>query len=483
MFEKHLYEIHNGINLRADLIELKAMLKEEGAVRTIKSEKDYDLSLFPALLKNTDAKVRKNAALIMGILHEQGYDKALLEAYMAEATLFVKSSYLEALASYDYKPYEEILLARKKELSQGDFDDKDLKHIAQELKQLSMMFPEADNVSHKFHNPSVPVKVILTTGKDTMDALDRAIHENGITNDTQKAFCGVMVNTKDIYKLVRIRIYREMLFVINGMRSSEKGLLPSDIINGNLTELLESMHNDSHKPFRFRITAKDDVSAVAAKLQALSKGRLINAPSDYEIELKLMESKNGGYGIFLKLHTIKDERFKYRTNYVAASMKPVNAAMMVYLVKAYLKENAQILDPFCGVGTVLIERSRIVKACHIYGIDIFGDAIIKARENTAKAGNITINYINRDYFDFKHEYLFDEIITEMPACDRESADDFYGRFLDKSAGLLKDDGIIIMFSREKNLVKKHLRLNDKYKLLREFVFNEHDGISIFVIGK
>ena len=37
-----------------------------------------------------------------------------------------------------------------------------------------------------------------------------------------------------------------------------------------------------------------------------------------------------------------------------------------------LKENAQILDPFCGVGTMLIERDIRVPAREKYGIDIFG---------------------------------------------------------------------------------------------------------------
>ena len=33
--------------------------------------------------------------------------------------------------------------------------------------------------------------------------------------------------------------------------------------------------------------------------------------------------------------------------------------MIVALAEPYLKENAQILDPFCGVGTMLIERISV----------------------------------------------------------------------------------------------------------------------------
>ena len=62
---------------------------------------------------------------------------------------------------------------------------------------------------------------------------------------------------------------------------------------------------------------------------------------------------------------------------------------------------------------MLIERDRLVPAREMYGIDIFGEAIVKARENTQAAGT-RVWYINRDFFDFTHDYKFDEIITDMP---------------------------------------------------------------------
>ena len=109
----------------------------------------------------------------------------------------------------------------------------------------------------------------------------------------------------------------------------------------------------------------------------------------------------------------------HRKNAVAVSIHPATAAMLVALAEPYLKENAQILDPFCGVGTMLIERDIRVLAREKYGIDIFGEAIRGARENASYAGE-KINFINRDYFDFTHAYLFDEIITNMPVRERKS---------------------------------------------------------------
>ena len=57
----------------------------------------------------------------------------------------------------------------------------------------------------------------------------------------------------------------------------------------------------------------------------------------------------------------------------------------------------------------------------------------------------------------------------------------YDAFLDKCAELLNEDGLIIMLSKEKNLIKKQLRLSDKFSLLREFSFNSKENLNIYII--
>lgn len=127
-------------------------------------------------------------------------------------------------------------------------------------------------------------------------------------------------------------------------------------------------------------------------------------------------------------------------------MKPTMAAGLLALAKPYLKEHAQILDPFCGVGTLLIERRFLVPARNAYGIDSFGEAVEKARVNSKIAG-MQINYINRDYFDFVHDYKFDEIVTDLPAGNltKPELDVLYRRFFEKSDEVLTEDGRMILF--------------------------------------
>lgn len=482
MFDKQLKELTEGINMRENLIYIKEALQGGNNTETLKSEKRYGISLFPGLLDNPDAKVRKNAVLIMGMLKEVGYGDIIAKRYMAETTFFVRSAYLTALKTYNYDEHFEMLKERRRELEAGGFDEADLKHAAAELKALIALLDSGkEQVKHTFTDPKKAVQVILTTGADTREAVKEALTLNGI-GELKQVFCGIMALTSKINKAAHIRIYKELIFPLNGMKSYDKSEIPAALANGNLMELLDSMHRESSGAFGFRLDVKEDAAKLSAKIQAMSKGRLINSVSDYEIEIKLIAAKDGKYGLFLKLHTFGFDRFKYRENYVAASLNPVRAAMAVWLVRNYLEEGANVLDPFCGVGTMLIERDKLVKAGQMYGVDTFGKAIDGARINTSKAG-ARANYINRNYFDFEHSILFDEIITDMPVLEYGAADEFYGRFLSYSEGLLKNQGIMIVYSSEKNLLRKHLRLNGNYKLLREFTMDSRSGAGVYVLIK
>ena len=154
------------------------------------------------------------------------------------------------------------------------------------------------------------------------------------------------------------------------------------------------------------------------------------------------------------------------------------------LAAPYLKENAQIIDPFCGVGTMLIERDIRVPAREKYGTDIFGEAIDGARENAALAGE-QINFIHRDFFDFKHDYLFDEIVTNMPVrgkMTREQLDRLYEKFFRKALTILEKEAVIVMYTGEIGFVKKQLRLHREFSLLEEYCMQSKAGCYLFIIG-
>ena len=202
-----------------------------------------------------------------------------------------------------------------------------------------------------------------------------------------------------------------------------------------------------------------------------------------EFEIRLIENKNNTLAVLLKLNTIKDERFSYRKAVIPTSIKPFKAAILVALAKEYMKKDAQILDPFCGVGTLLLERMKCVSAKEVYGLDIYGEAIEKAKINSVDIG-ANIHYINRDYYDFKHDYLFDEIITEFPArgkMSRDEMDELYEMFFNKSKEHLHNGGILAISSNEVGFIKKYLRLNKEYRLLKEFMIDQKQDIHEYIL--
>ena len=76
---------------------------------------------------------------------------------------------------------------------------------------------------------------------------------------------------------------------------------------------------------------------LSAEIETLTKHKLVNSTSDYELEIRMIENKEGRLNLLVKLFTLADERFSYRKEAVAASIRPVNAALTMELAKEYLK--------------------------------------------------------------------------------------------------------------------------------------------------
>jgi 23S rRNA G2445 N2-methylase RlmL len=182
--------------------------------------------------------------------------------------------------------------------------------------------------------------------------------------------------------------------------------------------------------------------------------------------------------------SFEDHRFDYRRHSISASIHPSTAALLMELAAPYLRENAQILDPFCGVGTMLVERTKRVPAREMYATDIFGEAIEKGRENAALAG-ADIHFIHRDFFDFKHDYPFDEIVTNMPLRGkrtREEVDALYGNFFGKVLEIAAEKAVIVMYTNEIGFVKKQLRLRAEFTLLQETCIQKKNEFYLLIIG-
>ena len=139
-----------------------------------------------------------------------------------------------------------------------------------------------------------------------------------------------------------------------------------------------------------------------------------------------------------------------------------------------------MIDPFCGLGTLLIERMQAGRTRDVYGIDSFGEAIFYGRQDAEKAKK-NIYFINRDYFDFTSSYLMEEVITEFPRMEhkeREEVDQFYRRFFDKTGEITADQAMVFALSTEEGILKKQLRLHEEFQLVRQIPMRGREQIYI-----
>lgn len=494
MIRETFQHILDKKDVRQNLILLKEELREDNKKDTHNKESllyylagNYDI--FYELLEDEDAKIRKNTAIIMGELAQPCFLPALFTAYQEETQRFVKSDYLKAMEEFDYREFLPELEKRIEELNNETVTDENKKHITEELKQLTkLVVTVKGSKKHNFTGYNVMSELVLLTNRNHIH-----VTIDQLKNIPRKEFsAGVMIKTNEIERILEIRTYQELLFALEEVKTvpMDANKAAKKLVDGKFLDFLKKRH-DGDAPFYFRIELKSKsienkgsfVKKLSTEIELLSSRSLINSTSNYEVELRLIENKDGNFNVLVKLYTLKDERFAYRKEVIATSIHPVNAALTIELARPYLKEEAWVLDPFCGVGTMLLERDKAIPTYSMYGLDIFSEGIDKARLNSKAASRI-INYINRDFFDFKHEYLFDEIITNMPSIrgrqEEEALFTLYKKFFMKAKEHLKQDGIIVLYTHNRDFVRR-LGSKDGFRIEKEFEISMREGTYVFVI--
>lgn len=486
--------IVNNVDVRQNLSKLRQEIKEESAKYALLYYMGDRKYLIQELLMNEDAKTRKNAALLMGDLALEEYLPSIIKGYQNEEQRFVKSSYLVALRNFDYREYLTFLKECLDNLLKVKLTEENKKHTEEEIRELTALIVSMEGVKkHTFTGFNKLSKVLLLTNRNHIPV---TLEQVQMITPTAKAFnAGVMAKTEELDEILPIRTYQEILFALDGAQVCHMNPIQAAklLCTGDLVGFLSDRHNGK-APFYFRVEVKSKMELskksefakkFASELERLTKRELINSTNNYEFEIRFIENKDQNFNVLLKLFTIKDSRFTYRKNTIASSIKPVNAALTVALAKDYMKEDAQVLDPFCGVGTMLIERHKAVKAYSTYGLDIFADAIQLAKENTQAARQV-IHYINRDFFDFKHEYLFDEIITDMPFSNSTNREqeiiEVYQRFFKKAGVHLKEDGVMILYTHNRELVRKYGKA-EGYEIKEEFEISRKEGTYVMILTR
>ena len=448
----------------------------------------------------------------------------LYAAYKAEETMFVRSAYLEALKCFDCEPYRAELMERLTFLKEESWAEGDLKHVREERHAIESLFEApASEMKSEFKGLDREMGILLV--------IDEAVREAAQTELGAGARVvpgGVRLTTSSWKKVQSCRLYKEALFPVPLRKGSQitisnMGSLVADsklipmvdellkaagdstqtgsagenaVSAGNAAENAGSVGSARENagarehPFRMEIRSSSDedrsgaaLKRAAAELEEASKGRLRNSKTAYEFTLVLMAKRDGSVSPYIKLPDSTDHRFDYRKNSEATSMSAVMAAEAVQMIRPYLKDGAQVIDPFAGVGTLLIERAKAVPHGDLYATDIYGHAVIGGRENAELAG-VNISYINRDFFDFKHDYPFDEVITEFPDLfnkEAEEKEEFFRNFFRSAMEVTADKAMLFLISAEDKAMHKHIRLNPELRIVSEIEFRGHE--KIYVIDK
>lgn len=493
---KNYEAICRGEEIRANLIELKKLCKDPQVAAGM-MEGEIDPSVIAALLGNDDAKIRKNAALLLGELGAQEDVEALYAAYEHETTRFVRSSYLTALKALDVSAYIDSMQARYEELLAYEPTEEERRHVAEERGLLQQLLAKSGMLEkHTFTGWKRKCDVIFTTEQPLREPLQKQLKAHS-KSGIQTAIhpMGVMVRTTELDVLSALHSYRELLHALN-VRKTLDGTpeeLAKALLASNLMEILESCHKQEG-PFYFRVELRGmletaDRGALAKRLaQELEKGsggKLLNSTTDYEAEVRLSRTRDGSYYPCLKLYTIADRRFDWRRRTISASMHPSLAAALIELARPYLSEDAVVLDALCGVGTLVIERNLRMKAYDNYAVDIFGEAIAGARENAAAAG-VDCNFITKDFLEFTSKHEMHEIFADMPQRGKrtkEELDAFYTGCFRQFEKLLASHGHLFLYSNEAGFVKKNLRLCKNLTLLREYDIRPKAGSAYYIIEK
>lgn len=494
MFKNEWENILKGEEIRQSLSKIRQAIKSSSNLELLRDIVKGNEEKLIDLLNSEDAKTRKNAALLVGDLAQQDFLSSIWTAYKNESQRFVKSSYLSAVGKFDYHDYQEELKEQLEILKTMELTEENEKHIMEEMRALSALIVGIEGISaHTFTGWNNPYDIVLLTNRNSTEMIGKELIELEPEATVKSVGAGLMAKVTNLTWLREMRTYQELLFMVPGMNTCpmEPTLVAETIANSGLLTFLAESHVGA-APYYFRLEMKSKRSLgeksvflkkLAGGIERLSGRKLINSTDNYEFEIRVIENRQVNCNILVKLYTLKDRRFTYRKEVIPNSIKPVNAALTVALAKEYMEEDAQVLDPFCGVGTMLIERHKAVRCNTMYGIDIQEDAITKAHENTEIANQI-IHYINRDFFRFTHDYLFDEIITNMPfkigRTTEEDVASIYRQFFHNAPAHLKRGAIVVLYSHNIDLVKQISGRTD-FTLLKEYEISQREGTYVCIL--
>ena len=408
------------------------------------------------LLHIQDDKARKTASIVIGLCAPDACADVLKDALIREKTRFVRPSIILALGN---------TATPEKYLSGYEIEPGEGKHVREEASALKKALSKSQ-INKAPLTLSLPQWCALMYMNRR--ALTAELEEKGCRFKSRPRTPGTIdVMREDIKKL---RCYVDALYSI-GVMDDFKGAAQK------LDDYGCKGHDYRIEAGSYRPAERRDI--IRRVSDGMVKFGYNDNPSAYAYELRII--RDSIYAVFPQTG-----RFSYRKQAIPASIHPVTAASVVQLCKPYMKENADVLDPFCGSGTLLIERGIAKKTQSLVGVDISPAAIKAACANRAASG-LKMAFIRGDILGYGAAQ-YDEIISNMPFGIRVSGHSenvkLYRQFADKLIKLLKDDGTAFLYTQEKRLLRDVIAAKQMLSIVKEENF-EAGGLcpTLFIIRK
>ena len=440
-----------------------------------------DPEILPAVRRYLDAespKLRRNAARLLGQLSRSEDDAELLASRLiTEPQRYVRPSIILSLGLIGGETAQKTLDAYA---PIPPADETEIKHYDEECEALRLARVTAmRHEKHTFRGLDKPYDIELSAPDRLSEQLKEELEELGFSVlDVRRS--SVNVKTDDYSALFEARCFSEALFTIaKGISLKPETVAP--IAKSFILDFMRTTHAGD-PPYRYRIEIDGDMVDIDGNFERttykravrdlIDDDRIVNAPSDYEIELRIVPAGNASR-LYLKLFTVKDERFFYRKQTIAASMNPSTAAAVLRLASDYLTLNARVIDPCCGSGTLLFERGLIAPCASLTGVDIAHAAIDAARINADAAyshGITHAKFICNDILRFESKRPYDELICNLPFGNRvgnhSSCARLYTGLLDRLPQLVKKGGVAVLYTMEFTLLKNLIRTHSNLEILK-----------------
>ena len=468
---------------------LARLAKQKKYRQMIENKLSRGRSELYAALESGDAKLRKNAARLIGALSAPCDADKLIEALEKEHTRFVRPSIILALGSAGGDRAKSYL-ASYKVAAPGDESEK--RHFADETEALMTAKRRLASLpKHEFAGLKTEYEFELRAPDRLVGSLLYDIEESALDEADIIGHRGncVFVKTKAVQELLKLRSMSAMFMPV-----AAKADITKHAALLYCRRFIKDFFADSCSglpPYGYRIEIKGenvDRAAISKAMAAvIDSDEVVNSPSDYEIELiaEFGKKDKNTADIYARPTVFADKRFEYRVGALPASIHPATAAAVLRYAIEHMKVNARVLDPCCGSGTLLIEREKLAPVSSATGVDIAHKAIDIARMNAERAGS-SAKFICNDMLRFEAKRPYDEVIANLPFGNRvgthQANEKLYAGLLDKLPQWLNEDGVAILYTMEFTLLKKLIRERPGLKLVTE-TRTEAGGLmpGIFII--